>query len=304
MALAWINGSLADEDQACISLRDTGLLHAAGVFTTMRAVGGKPFRLDLHLARLRKSCDALFIPLPFRDEELQRAAGELLARNSLVEARMRLTVTRGRSTDDPLHGLRLEPTVFITATAFEPYPEEYYRRGMTVIALDEQKANPYDIQAGHKTLNYFSRLAALHSASRRGAGEALWFNVHNYLQSGSISNVFVVSGGRLTTPPTPEEMHEQAVAAAVPYPRSAVLPGVTRHLVIEMARREGIEVVLGAVTIHDLLNADEVFLTNSVMGIMPVCRVERRAIGQDRPGPLTLRLSDLYRKMIEDSARG
>jgi len=304
MPFAWINGSFVDEDQAAVSVRDTGLLHAAGIFTTMRAVGGRPFRLDLHLARLRRSSDALFIPIPYRDEQLEQAVIELLRRNSLADARLRLTVTRGRATDDPLHGMRLDPTVLLTATAFEPYPQEYYRRGMTAVVLDEQKANPYDIQAGHKTLNYFSRLAALHSAARRGAGEALWFNVHNYLQSGSISNVFVVSAGRLITPPTPQEMQDQAVASAIPYPKSAVLPGITRQLIIDLARREGMDVVLGALNIHELLNADEVFITNSVMGVMPVCRIERRAIGQDRPGPVTIRLSELYAQMLEAAREG
>jgi len=85
-------------------------------------------------------------------------------------------------------------TVFLTAAPIEPYPAEFYQRGLTAIVLDEQKLNPYDLQAGHKTLNYLSRLAALREANRRGAGEALWFNVHNYLQSGSISNVFIVKG--------------------------------------------------------------------------------------------------------------
>src|SRR5204863_6724062 len=104
----------------------------------------------------------------------------------------------------------------------------YYQRGMTVIVLDEQKLNPYDVQAGHKTLNYFSRLSALRAANTRRAGEALWFNVHNYLQSGSISNVFIAKAGKLITPPTPGEMLDAKLAEAMPYPKSAVLPGVTR----------------------------------------------------------------------------
>ena len=104
--------------------------------------------------------------------------------------------------------MRLSPTVFLTAAELEPYPEEYYRRRLTVVLLDEQKLNPYDVQAGHKTLNYFSRLSALREANRRGAGEALWFNVHNYLQSGSISNVFVVKDGVIVTPPTAVELRD------------------------------------------------------------------------------------------------
>src|SRR5687767_177339 len=212
MPVVWLNGAFVDEGEASVSVRDTGLLHAAGVFTTMRAYKGKVFRLRNHLERLRRSSEALFVPLQYKDDVLARAVGEVLARNKLTEARLRVTVTRGMARQDPLHGLRLEPNVFITATELEPYPDEFYRRGMTVVLIDEQKLNPYDVQAGHKTLNYFSRLAALRDANQRGGGEALWFNVHNYLQSGSISNVFLVKADILVTPPTAEDLRDPAIA--------------------------------------------------------------------------------------------
>ncbi|MDB5299561.1 MAG: putative branched-chain-amino-acid aminotransferase, partial [Phycisphaerales bacterium] len=215
-------------------------------------------------------------------------------RNELSDARLRLTVTRGTVTQDPLHGMRLDPTVFLTSAALEAYPREYYERGMTVILLDEQKLNPYDVQAGHKTLDYLSRFAGLRAATQRKAGEAFWFNVHNYLQSGSISNVFLVEQGKLVTPPTTVELREPAIAAAVSYPRGNVLPGITRAAVIELAREAGIEVQFAAVDVNRLLEAQELFLTNSIMGLMPVCRVERKAVGDDKPGAITLRLSEMY----------
>lgn len=291
-SFVWFNGSFIEESAASISLRDTGLLHAAGVFTTMRSYGGRLFRLDAHLRRLRESCNALFIPLQYGDEELASAVTEVLSRNELADARLRLTVTRGTAQQDPLHGMHLQPTVFLTAATLEPYPREFYERGLTVILLDEQKLNPYDIQAGHKTLNYFSRLAALREANRRGAGEALWFNVHNFLQSGSISNVFIVKDRALVTPPTEAELRDPAVAGATAYPKSAVLPGVTRAAVIELARAQDLEVRPASIDVSQLLDADEVFLTNSVMEVMPVCRVERKPIGNDKPGPITLRLAE------------
>src|SRR5687767_559530 len=167
----WLNGSFVAESApaASVSLRDTGLLHGAGAFTTMRAYGGRVFRLVDHLRRLRDSCDALFIPLPHAADVLTGAVDELLKRNGLGDARLRLTATRGSAQQDPLHGLRLEPNVFLTAVPFEPYPPEFYRRGLTVVLLDAQKLNPYDLAAGHKTLNYLSRLSALREATRRGA---------------------------------------------------------------------------------------------------------------------------------------
>ena len=174
---------------------------------------------------------------------------------------------------------------------------------MTVILLDEQKLNPYDVQAGHKTLNYLSRFAALREASRRAAGEALWFNVHNYLQSGSVSNVFAVKNGAVVTPPTPAEMHDRAVAAAVSYPRSAVLPGVTRSVVLDLAREGDVPVRLGSVDVNELLDADELFLTNSAMGVMPVCRIERKAVGNDRPGPVTTKLARRYAQRLSSGGQ-
>jgi branched-chain amino acid aminotransferase len=158
---------------------------------------------------------------------------------------------------------------------------------------DEQKLNPYDHQAGHKTLDYFSRLAALREAVRRGAGEALWFNVHNYLQSASIANVFLVKDKVLLTPPTNEELRDPALAAACPYPKSNVLPGVTRSAILDIARGNNVPVRLEALNVTNVLEADEIFLTNSIMQIMPVGRVEKHTVGQSTPGDITQMLISL-----------
>jgi branched-chain amino acid aminotransferase len=167
------------------------------------------------------------------------------------------------------------------------------------VLLDGQKLNPYDLAAGHKTLNYFSRLAALREANRRGAGEALWFSVHNFLESGSIANVFMMKDGALLTPPTPTELQDPAVASTIPYLKSCVLPGVTRALIFDLAREAGLEARPAAIDVNVLLAADEAFLTNSVMGVMPVCRIERKALGNDKPGPVTRLLMDALARAIE-----
>lgn len=295
MAMIWLNESFVEDEAASISPRDAGLLHAAGVFTTMRAYAGKVFRLEQHLKRLRGSCKSLAIPLPYSDEQLIKAVGELLVKNELGNARLRLTVTRGHLAGADRPG-EVVPMVLLTGAELVPYPEDYYRDGMTAAVEDKQKLNPYDVQAGHKTLNYFSRLAALRTANQRGAGEAMMFDVHNYLQSGAISNVFVVREGMLLTPPTQEEMTE-----GMPYPRSAVLPGVTRTAVLELARAEGIEIRGAAIPIDALLGAEELFITNSIMGVMPVCRIERKGIGEEKPGPVTRRLMEAYEGEILNS---
>lgn len=286
MADVWLNGTFVDDADAGVSVRDAGFLHGAGVFTTLRAAGGGLVRVEQHLDRLRKSCEALFVPLLPKDQVLAEAGVELLRRLNLSDARLRLTVTRGTSSVS-----HAEPTVLWSAAPFEPYPAPFYARGMTVTVQNKNKLNPYDVQAGHKTLDYFSRFAALRDAAQKSAAESLWFNVHNYLQSGSVSNVFVVKDGVLTTPPTQDELADADVAAATPYPRSNVLPGITRAAVLEAATEAGVEVRRLALSIDDLLAADEAFLTNSLMGVMPIGRVEQHQF-ESVPGDVTKTLGD------------
>jgi branched-chain amino acid aminotransferase len=291
MATVWLNGIFVDESTASLSIRDTGLLHAAGVFTTMRAYDGAVFRLDRHLLRLRESCQAFSIPLAYSDEKLAYVIGELLRANELINARLRFTVTGGTTADDPVHGIRLNPNCFITAAALQEH-------GMTVALLDAQKLNPFDIQAGYKTLNYFSRMSALRWARQAGAGEALWFNIYNYLQSGSISNVFIVKDGRLMTPPTQGEINADAdLREKLPYARSNVLPGITRGAILELARAHDLPIELASINVEQLLDADEIFLSNSIMNVMPVARVERSIVGNDGPGPITMQLGEALEQM-------
>ena len=135
MSIVWINDAYVSDATAHVPIRDTGLLHAAGVFTTMKAARGTVIRLAQHLARLRQSCEALAIPLPYDDATLTAIASELLSRNSLTDARMRLTVTRGSAAAG---GDGLSPTVFFTAAEQAPYPTVLYERGMTVVLIDDQ----------------------------------------------------------------------------------------------------------------------------------------------------------------------
>ena len=293
----WLNGEFIDIDAARIDPRDGGLLHAAGVFTTMRAVGGRTMLLDRHLKRLRDSCNALHVPLTFEDKVLATAVGGLLGRNELPDARLRLTVTRGRSEQDPLHGEIHRPTVLLTAAEMTPYPPEMYEKGLTVLLNSEQKANPYDLQAGHKTLDYFSRFAALREAARRGAGESLWFNVHNFLQSGSIANAFIVEDGVVVTPPTNEDLREEKVRTSCPYPKSNVLPGTVRGWILD---GDEVEVRRLPIDVNRLLAAEEVFVTNSVMGVMPVTKLEQKEVRDGTPGPVTRRLMEAWSRELSD----
>ena len=283
----FLNGGFADADQARISVWDGGWLHGAGLFETMRAYRGRIFRLDAHLDRLMASAAKLLFPLERPDLPLTSDFDELLSRNELSEARVRLTVSAGpmiglesdeANTDDGRPNL----TVCASASPLAPYPPELFAKGMAV-AVSPYKVAPNNPIAGHKCTCYLPRLLALRDAHARACGEALWFTTNNLLAEGSISNVFVVGGGKLATPPLD----------------MPVLPGITRSVIIELAAAAGIEVEQKPLTINDLLDADEVFLTNSIMEVMPVCRVEKREIGPGKPGPLTTKLASKYHSVVE-----
>jgi branched-chain amino acid aminotransferase len=295
MAYVWLNGRMVDEEVAGIPARDGGFLHGAGVFTTMRAARGKVFRLDRHLARLKASCESLGLEATLDDDDIADAVDDLLETNSLSDARLRLTITRGAAdlaTGEPT------PTLLLTAGPFEPYPASLYATGMTVGVVSDQKANPMDVQAGHKTLNYLSRFAALREAKSRGAAEALWFDHANTLQSGSVSNVFLIKAGAVLTPPTTDDVRaDESLARLVSASRRPVLPGVMRGAVLDAAKELSIDAKPAVLSINDLLTADEVFLTNSAMRVMPVTRVERHVVGNEKPGPVTQGLMQTIERM-------
>ncbi len=277
----FLNGELVPAGEAKLSVFDAGFLHGAGLFETMRAYAGKVYRLDEHLERLVKSAKYLSIPLTSDKNFLRRAVEQTLDANALSEARVRLTVSRGdlrKAADD-----EKAATIIVTASALTAYPKELYEKGMTVV-LSDVKLNSSDPLARHKSSNYFCRLLVLRKAQQLGAGEALWFTELNHLGEGCISNVFLAKDATLLTPPLEEP----------------ILPGITRTAVLELAQADQIPTRQQRLTIDDLLGAEEIFLTNSIMEVMPVCRFEKHAVGNERPGPLTQRLAELYRQDVAE----
>lgn len=289
--VVFLNGCFLPAAEARISVWDAGWLHGAGLFETMRARFGRIFRLDAHLDRLMGSAQKLLLPLERPDLPLTSDFAELLERNGLTEARVRLTVTAGPTIDQDTS--RSQPqedrprlTVCTTATRFAAYPREFAERGMTV-SISPYKVAPDDPLAGHKCTSYLPRLLALRDAHLKQCGEALWFTTGNLFTEGSISNVFVVREGKLQTPPL----------------ETPVLPGITRAAVLELAKIAGLQAEEKPLTIDDLLDAGEVFLTNSIMEVMPVCRVEKHQIGNGQPGPVTKRLGEDYRVLVEKECK-
>jgi len=278
----FLNNGIIDSSQASISCADGGFLYGAGLFETMRASNGVVFALDDHLDRLFSSAEKLKINLRGDKKFFADAVYETLNANELKEARIRLTATSGAvGAENP------EPTLLITAVNFEPYPKEYYDKGIMVI-LNSYRQNPADVLAGHKTTSYFSRISALGMAHQKRAAEALWFTIDGRLSEGCVSNVFIVKDSVLFTPSL----------------ETGVLPGIARKTVLNLAAKNSIKAEEKDLSIDDLLEADEVFITNVIMQVMPVIKIEAHDVGKAKPGPITKKMAVLYTEFFNQYCSG
>lgn len=283
---AFINGAFVEHAEAKLGYFDAGVQHGIGLFETMLARDGAVLRLEAHLERLAASASELRLFDPLRIEPLAEAIQRTLAENAMRDARVRVTLTAG-DMGRPFAGAAAagaapaspQPTVAVHVQPPTRYPAELFENGVAV-SIAEPRANPLDPFAGHKTLMYWPRIAALQRAAEVGCAEALWFTVSAHLASGSVSSVFLAKDGRLRVPFARGE--EPAGSAG----HAPVLPGCTRAAVILWAEGTGVEVERADLAIEDVLGADEIFLTNSSWGVLPVVRVEKHQVGSGAPGPI------------------
>ncbi len=279
----FFNDNLIDFDQAHLAASESGFLYGAGLFETLRSHNGIVFRLHDHLDRLFQSAAVLSIVHPYDKPYISDAIGKLLQANELTEARLRLTLTNGPLTESED---QRKSTLLITATEFRPYPAEYYKAGVLVV-LCPFRQNPTDPTCGHKTTCYYPRLLALDLARRKGAVEALWFTTDNRLAEGCVSNVFLVKNSVLSTPSV----------------ETPVLAGIARKAVRELARQQSIDLVEKDLDIRDLLDADEIFLTNVIMEVLPVIQVEKHTVGEGKVGPVTTKIRESFLAAIDTECR-
>lgn len=334
MATVFLDGRFISQDEARVSAFDAGFQHGVGLFETMTA-GVAPdgsawiLHLEEHLERLAASASDLGLVSSLRLADLAKAVRDTVDREASPFARVRLTITGGdlnllsrlrplaSSTppstppdNEPRHATH--PTLLIVAQPATPYPREMFHNGVAVRVADF-KANPLDPFAGHKSLNYWPRLRELRLAAQAGADEALVFQVTNHLAGGCVSNAFIVKDGVVSTPIARGEEDDVAAAPSpaldtadgspregIPIP-SPVLPGVTREWALGWALANGLRVTRRMVTISQVLDADEIFLTNSSWGVLPVVRVEARPIGSGAVGPVAARLRDAWASLIESA---
>lgn len=277
----YVAGRFVDVGDATVSALDAGLLLGAGLFETLRIYGGRPFRLGAHLARLRESGEFLRIFVGESDASFAEIIDHLVKVNVVPDARVRITATRGPLAAELEDDSAPPATLIISAGPMTPYPAQAYERGVTVV-VSRLRANETDPTTFHKTTGYMKNLLALRDAHRARATESLLFNTKGRLAEGAISNVFIVTGGRLLTPPVEE----------------GLLPGITRAAVLELAAEVGVPAEQRPLSAREVLDADEVFLTNSIMEILPVGRIEKKEIGDGRPGPVTRKLAEAYKALV------
>ena len=283
MEKVFLNNKLVDIDKACISVTDSGFLYGAGLFETMRSHNGVVFALKDHLDRLFASADVLSINNLYDREYITEAITKLLHSNKLTDARLRLTLTNGPMTESEE---KRKSTLLITAVKFRSYPPEYYKKGVMVV-LCPFKQNPIDPASGRKTTSYFSRMIALNLAHQKRAAEAIWFTLDNRLAEGCISNVFLVKDSVLYTPPI----------------NTPVLPGVARKTVCRLALEDSIKLTEKDLSIDDILGADEIFMTNVIMQVMPITKVEKHTVGDGQVGPIAKKLHKSFEELVKKECR-
>lgn len=278
MAKVFLNDGIVDGGEASVSVSDSGFLYGMGLFETMRSYGGVVFRLADHVERLFSSAVALGVSNSYEKPYVTDAINETLKANGLEDARLRLTLTGGAMADSQE---QRRSTLLVTATHADGYPAEYYAKGVMVV-LCPFRQNSTEVICGHKTTNYMSRMLALELARRKRATEALWFTIDGRLAEGCVTNVFLVKDSVLHTP-----------GLSTP-----VLSGIARKTVLELAAANSIEVVEKDLTIEDVLGADEVFLTNVIMKVLPVIRIEKHTVGEGKVGGMFVRMLGLFDEYV------
>lgn len=265
-----------EESEAKVSVFDHGLLYGDGVFEGIRVYGGKIFRLEQHLDRLNASAKAIMLQVPMTKQALTEACRETCRQNKITDGYIRLVVTRGVG-NLGLNPFKCKnPTVFIIADKIELYPEEVYRKGVNLITAATQRVSPAAVNPAIKSLNYLNNILARIEAVNAGTVEALMLNAEGFVAECTGDNVFIVRGGKLETPPV----------------SAGALNGITRAVIMELA-----PVTEKNLTRYDVMTADECFLTGTAAEIVPVASLDGRTIGSGKPGVLTLKLIEEFRKL-------
>ena len=270
----YVNGKFIPEGEATISVFDHGFLYGDGVYEAIRTYQGRPFLFDRHLARLRRSCELIGLRSPIRDDEWEAILAEILGRNCLSDAGLRLTISRGPGEIGIDPNLCPRPTVVVMAKVLSPYPEKMREQGVHLEVVSVRR-NPLAAQSPHiKSLSFLNNILPKQEAGRTGAFDALMLNMDHHVTECTTSNIFFLQQSKLCTPSS----------------ECGILEGITREVVIELARELGLAVEEGQYGEDALLGSEECFITNTGMEVMPVSRIGRHVIGSGAAGPFAKKI--------------
>jgi branched-chain amino acid aminotransferase len=273
--------------EARLSVLDNGFVFGDGVYETLRTYAGRPFHLDRHLDRLRRSSARLGFDVSVSDAELTATLDRVLDGAANDESFIRIIASRGVG-DISYRFERVQgPTVVIVAKPLEPLPEDYFSRGVPVAITTTRRNAANALDPAIKSCNLLNNILAVREAQSQGAIEGLLLNAAGHLAEGASSNFFVVNDGRLLTPPL----------------SAGILAGITRDVVLTRAAGIGFDAKEIPLTPDDLLSADEAFLTSTLKEVMPIATVDGSPIGDGRPGPITWRVLEDFREYARAHSR-
>ena len=277
----FVNERMVDEEKARISVLDRGFLYGDGLFETMRSYKGEVLWLDRHLDRLYRSSDIIGMRINRDKKYLKYIIYKLLKVNNLKDAYIRLCVTRGKGRIGLESTAIRDQGLVVMAKKFEPYPDRFYKKGVS-IKTSTIRRNELSDASKVKSLNYMDSILARIEAQGEGGDDALLLNTKGFVAESAVSNVFMIKRKSLMTPSLD----------------SGALPGVTREIILSLAKELDLVPVEKHIKFDDLKRASEVFLSNSLMEIMPVASIDDKKIGKGRPGPITKSILKLYRSKI------
>jgi len=281
--LIYFNGKFVPKNEARTSIYDHGFLYGDGVFEGIRAYNGRVFRLDEHLDRMYDSAKAIDLTVPISKEEMKKAIIETLKKNRLKDAYIRPIVTRGDG-DLGLDPRKcLEPNIFIITQEWGAMYGDLYEKGLTAVTVGIRRNAPEALPPNIKSLNYLNNILAKIEANVKGGDEAIMMDVHGNVSEGSGDNIFVVKKHRILTPPAMNNLR-----------------GITRAAAMELAIKDGIEVIETNLGLFDIYTADEVFVTGTAAEIAPVTKVDGRLIDDGKPGKITRKLMAAFKEMTKN----
>lgn len=283
--VVWFNGELVPASKASVSVFDHGLLYGDGVFEGIRAYNGRILKMRSHLKRLYNGAARIELTIGFTFEQLEQAIRQTCKTNQIRNGYIRLCVTRGTGYLGLNPKLCEKSNTFIIADTITLYPAQMYITGMPIITAKTIRNHPGAMDPAVKSMNYLNNILAKLEAVKANVPEALMLNYQHHVSECTGDNIFMARGGKLHTPPL----------------SAGPLPGITRAIVIDLAKQAGLTVIEKDFKLDDLYEADEVFLTGTAAEVIPVTKIDEVQIGDGKPGPITGQLIAAFKQLVADA---